>query len=73
MKTIIKIKLPSLTSQNPERAGESFTEFFSILFVEEWLKDHPRPPIPLSLLLTEEVAAVGIQAFWRAYLVRCDP
>lgn len=62
-----------VTSQNPKRAGESFTEFFSIPFVEEWLKDHPRPPIPLSLLLTEEEAAVRIQAFWRAYLVRCDP
>ncbi|XP_021022160.1 IQ domain-containing protein K [Mus caroli] len=62
-----------LYNQNPKRAGESFTEFFSIPFVEEWLKDHPRPPIPLSLLLTEEEAAVRIQAFWRAYLVRCDP
>lgn len=62
-----------LYNQNPKRAGESFTEFFSIPFVEDWLKDHPRPPIPLSLLLTEEEAAVRIQAFWRAYLVRCDP
>ncbi|XP_073915662.1 IQ domain-containing protein K isoform X4 [Castor canadensis] len=62
-----------LYNQNPKRTGEPFTEFFSIPFVEEWLKHHPRPPIPLSLLLTEEEAAISIQSFWRAYLVRCDP
>ncbi|XP_060028868.1 IQ domain-containing protein K isoform X4 [Erinaceus europaeus] len=62
-----------LYNQNPKRLGEPFTEFFSIPFVEEWLKLHPRPPIPLSLLLTEEESAVAIQSFWRAYLVRCDP
>ncbi|XP_012503002.1 PREDICTED: IQ domain-containing protein K [Propithecus coquereli] len=62
-----------LYNQNPKRIGEPFTEFFSIPFVKEWLKDHPRPPIPLSLLLTEEQAALLIQSFWRAYLVRCDP
>ncbi|KAI5139933.1 IQ domain-containing protein K isoform X2 [Manis pentadactyla] len=62
-----------LYNQNPKRAGEPFTEFFSIPFVEQWLKIHPRPPIPLSLLLTEEEAALIIQSFWRAYLVRCDP
>ncbi|XP_066868792.1 IQ domain-containing protein K isoform X10 [Kogia breviceps] len=27
-----------VTSQNPKRIGETFTEFFSIPFVEEWLK-----------------------------------
>ncbi|XP_039111811.1 IQ domain-containing protein K isoform X2 [Hyaena hyaena] len=62
-----------LYNQNPKRTGESFTEFFSIPFVEQWLKHHPRSAIPLSLLLTEEEAALIIQSFWRAYLVRCDP
>ncbi|XP_066868791.1 IQ domain-containing protein K isoform X9 [Kogia breviceps] len=62
-----------VTSQNPKRIGETFTEFFSIPFVEEWLKLHPRPVIPLSLLLTDSAAALCIQSFWRAYLVRCDP
>ncbi|XP_036348863.2 IQ domain-containing protein K [Ochotona princeps] len=62
-----------LYNHHPKRSGEPFTEFFSIPFVEEWLKQHPRPPILLSLLLTEEQAAIAIQSFWRAYLVRCDP
>ncbi|XP_047569157.1 IQ domain-containing protein K [Lutra lutra] len=62
-----------LYNQNPKRIGEAFTEFFSIPFVDQWLKHHPRPPIPLSLLLTEEEGALCIQSFWRAYLVRCDP
>ncbi|XP_053515476.1 IQ domain-containing protein K isoform X1 [Artibeus jamaicensis] len=62
-----------LYNQNPKRTGKLFTEFFSIPFVEQWLKQHPRPPIPLSLQLTEEEAALRIQSFWRAYLVRCDP
>ncbi|XP_049555024.1 IQ domain-containing protein K [Orcinus orca] len=57
-----------LYNQNPKRIGETFTEFFSIPFVEEWLKLHPRPAIPLSLLLTESAAALCIQSFWRAYL-----
>nr|XP_035931932.1 IQ domain-containing protein K isoform X6 [Halichoerus grypus] len=57
-----------LYNQNPKRIGEAFTEFFSIPFVDQWLKHHPRPPIPLSLLLTEEEAALCIQSFWRAYL-----
>ncbi|XP_040133326.2 IQ domain-containing protein K isoform X2 [Ictidomys tridecemlineatus] len=62
-----------LYNQNPKRTGAPFTEFFSIPFVDEWLKDHPRPPIPLSLLMTDVDAAIAIQSFWRAYLVRCDP
>ncbi|XP_019522439.1 PREDICTED: IQ domain-containing protein K isoform X5 [Hipposideros armiger] len=61
-----------LYNQNPKRTGAPFTEFFSIPFVEQWLKEHPRPPVPLSLLLTEVEAVLRIQAFWRAYRVRCD-
>ncbi|XP_023472000.2 IQ domain-containing protein K isoform X1 [Equus caballus] len=57
-----------LYNHNPKRTEEPFTEFFSIPFVEQWLQLHPRPPIPLSLLLTEEEAALTIQSFWRAYL-----
>uniref|UniRef100_K7E7G5 IQ motif containing K n=2 Tax=Ornithorhynchus anatinus TaxID=9258 RepID=K7E7G5_ORNAN len=62
-----------LYNQNPKRTDESFTEFFSIPFVVDWLKDHPRPPVPLSLLLSEEGAALIIQSFWRGYRIRCDP
>ncbi|KAM7091215.1 IQ domain-containing protein K isoform 2-T2 [Ciconia maguari] len=61
-----------LYNKNPKRKDESFTEFFSIPFVNDWLKDHPRPPIPLSLLLSEEEASIVIQSFWRGYRVRCD-
>ncbi|XP_053936352.1 IQ domain-containing protein K [Cuculus canorus] len=61
-----------LYNKNPKRKDESFTEFFSIPFVKDWLKDNPRPPIPLSLLLSEEAASIVIQSFWRGYRVRCD-
>ncbi|XP_066054009.1 IQ domain-containing protein K isoform X4 [Chamaea fasciata] len=61
-----------LYNNNPKRKDESFTELFSIPFVKDWLKDHPRPPIPLTLLLSEEEASILIQSFWRGYRVRCD-
>ncbi|XP_053848331.1 IQ domain-containing protein K isoform X3 [Vidua macroura] len=61
-----------LYNKNPKRKDESFTELFSIPFVKDWLKDHPRPPVPLSLLLSEEEASILIQSFWRGYRVRCD-
>ncbi|XP_024840480.1 IQ domain-containing protein K isoform X3 [Bos indicus x Bos taurus] len=48
------------------------TKFIACDFLTEWLYN-PRPAIPLSLLLTESEAALYIQSFWRAYLVRCDP
>ncbi|XP_061425901.1 IQ domain-containing protein K isoform X3 [Lethenteron reissneri] len=62
-----------LYNKNPARCQEQPTEVLEIPFVKEWLRDHPRPPLPLSLLLTEEQAAIIIQAFYRGYLVRREP
>ena len=33
----------------------------------------PRPPLPLSLIWTEEEAALVIQSHWRGFLVRRQP
>uniref|UniRef100_A0A8C5Q900 IQ motif containing K n=1 Tax=Leptobrachium leishanense TaxID=445787 RepID=A0A8C5Q900_9ANUR len=62
-----------LYNQNQKRKDHQFKSFFEIPFVQEWLKDHPRKPIPLSLLLSEEEASKIIQSFWRGYRARCDP
>nr|XP_032817115.1 IQ domain-containing protein K isoform X1 [Petromyzon marinus] len=62
-----------LYNKNPARCQEQPTKVLEIPFVKEWLRDHPRPPLPLSLLLTEEQAAIIIQAFYRGYLVRREP
>ncbi|XP_026541485.1 IQ domain-containing protein K [Notechis scutatus] len=62
-----------LYNHNAKRRDEPFLEFFEIPFVKDWLKDHPRPPVPLSLLLTEKDASHIIQTFWKGYRVRCDP
>ncbi|XP_030066816.1 IQ domain-containing protein K [Microcaecilia unicolor] len=57
---------------NPKRKNEAFVDFPNIPFVTDRLKEHPRPPIPLSLVITEEEAALIIQSFWRGYRVRCS-
>ncbi|XP_076461657.1 IQ domain-containing protein K-like [Babylonia areolata] len=62
-----------LYRRNPNYSDRGTTELWDIPFVKEWLKDHPRPPLPLSLLWTEEEAALIIQSHWRGYLVRREP
>ncbi|RNA28242.1 IQ domain-containing K [Brachionus plicatilis] len=44
-----------------------------IPFAKEWLELHPRPPLPKSLIWTEEEAVLKLQAFYRGYVVRRDP
>lgn len=38
-------------------------------FVQEWWKDHPRPPLSNSVLWNEAEASLIIQSFFRGYKV----
>ncbi|XP_053515477.1 IQ domain-containing protein K isoform X2 [Artibeus jamaicensis] len=74
---VFPVLLPGIASLLHQAKKEKCFErkrskFIACDFLTEWLYN-PRPPIPLSLQLTEEEAALRIQSFWRAYLVRCDP
>ncbi|WAR25745.1 IQCK-like protein [Mya arenaria] len=62
-----------LYNNNSARKDKPKTNLEDIPFVKDWLEDHPRPPLPLSLIWTEDEAALKIQAFWRGYQVRKDP
>ncbi|XP_033106688.1 IQ domain-containing protein K-like [Anneissia japonica] len=59
-----------LWKHNPYKFGRENDNLDDIPFVHKILAECPRPALPLSLIWTEEEAAIVIQSFWRGYLVR---
>ncbi|CAB3986040.1 IQ domain-containing K-like [Paramuricea clavata] len=62
-----------LYSHNPNFNDREGIELEEIPFVQEILAINPRPPIPLSLLLSDDDAATIIQSFYKGYKVRKEP
>ncbi|PAA76043.1 hypothetical protein BOX15_Mlig034415g3, partial [Macrostomum lignano] len=55
---------------HPERRG---TRLADVPFVRDEWERNPRPPLPLSVLLSDDEAVQIIQNYWRGFLVRRDP
>eukprot|EP00112_Aurelia_sp_Birch-Aquarium-sp1_P013011 Seg2743.3 transcript_id=Seg2743.3/GoldUCD/mRNA.D3Y31 product="IQ domain-containing protein K" protein_id=Seg2743.3/GoldUCD/D3Y31 len=62
-----------LYNKNPKYPDREWTGLWDIPFVKRINELNPRPPLPLSLLLTDEEAAIMLQSFWRGCMVRKDP
>lgn len=59
-----------LYRNNPLHSGREEVCLADIPFVQDWWMEHPRAPLPKSLLWTEKEASLIIQSFWRGFKVR---
>ncbi len=62
-----------LYNKNTQHTDRGDVELTDIPFVQEWLVDHPRPPLPKSLIWSDAEATLIIQSHWRAFKVRREP